>query len=78
LLSYVADTSTFLKIELARASKDKGFIHDVRGQGTFIGFDVEDPRIAESMQQWFLHTGLHIMQSGPTTFGLRPSLLLGA
>ena len=33
------DMSAFLKIELIRIEKEKGFITNVRGQGTFIGFD---------------------------------------
>lgn len=39
LLSYVGDTSTFLKIELGRIEKEQGTIKDIRGYGTFIGFD---------------------------------------
>lgn len=39
LLAYVNDTSTFLKIELERVQREKGFISNVRGNGTFIGFD---------------------------------------
>jgi hypothetical protein len=33
------DTSTFLKIELGRIEKEKGIIQNVRGYGTFLGFD---------------------------------------
>jgi 4-aminobutyrate aminotransferase-like enzyme len=46
LLSYVQDTSTFLKIELARVEKDKGLISNVRGYGTYLGFDVPNPSTA--------------------------------
>jgi 4-aminobutyrate aminotransferase-like enzyme len=40
LLSYVMDTSTFLKIELERVNREKGIARNIRGYGTFIGFDV--------------------------------------
>ena len=40
LLSYIGDTSTFLKIEMARVHKERGFCQNIRGYGTFIGFDV--------------------------------------
>jgi 4-aminobutyrate aminotransferase-like enzyme len=39
LLSYVMDTSTFLKIELGRVEKERGIVSNIRGYGTFIGFD---------------------------------------
>jgi len=31
--------SAFLKIELIRAGKERGVVENVRGVGTFIGFD---------------------------------------
>lgn len=40
LLSYVMDTSTFLKIELERVHREKNIASNIRGYGTFIGFDV--------------------------------------
>lgn len=40
LLSYVMDTSTFLKIELERVNRENGSAQNIRGYGTFIGFDV--------------------------------------
>ena len=39
LLSYVMDTSQFLKIELTRVQNEIGNISNVRGNGTFLGFD---------------------------------------
>jgi len=39
ILEYVQDTSSFLKIELANAGRDKGQIFNVRGLGTAIAFD---------------------------------------
>lgn len=49
LLSYVTDTGTFLKIELNRIEKEKGVVRNVRGYGTFLGFDTPSPDIAVSM-----------------------------
>lgn len=49
LLSYVQDTSTFLKIELGRIEKDAGTIKDIRGYGTFIGFDATSQKTADSL-----------------------------
>ena len=40
VLAKVMDTSAFLKIELNRVEYQKGYIKNIRGQGTFIGFDV--------------------------------------
>lgn len=45
----MGDTGTFLKIELARIEKEKGTVTNVRGYGTFLGFDTPSPHIAESM-----------------------------
>ena len=41
------DTSTFLKIELARVNNDKGIAKNIRGYGTFIGFDVNSLETAD-------------------------------
>ena len=43
------DTSDFLKIELNRVRTEKGLIGNVRGQGTFLGFDVVSREIADNM-----------------------------
>jgi 4-aminobutyrate aminotransferase/(S)-3-amino-2-methylpropionate transaminase len=40
ILNYVQDMSTFLKIEIGRVGHEKGHISNVRGYGTFLGFDV--------------------------------------
>lgn len=44
LLELVHDTSSFLKIELNNVARDHGYIHNVRGNGTYLGFDCEDPQ----------------------------------
>lgn len=77
LLSYVQDTSTFLKIELGRIEKEKGSIRNVRGYGTFLGFDTPSPYIAENMQKYFFKSGINLLRCGENTFGLRPALILG-
>jgi 4-aminobutyrate aminotransferase/(S)-3-amino-2-methylpropionate transaminase len=43
LLSYVMDTSQFLKIELIRIQNEIGTIKNIRGNGTFIGFETSGP-----------------------------------
>ncbi len=77
LLTLVNDTSSFLKIELNRASVSRGFIHNIRGNGTFIGFDCTSPEMADSLQRWFFRSGNYLLKCGPQTFGLRPALILG-
>lgn len=76
LLNLVQDTSTFLKIELHRVTKENGFIHNVRGYGTFIGFDATFEDTAEKMQRYFFKSGINLLRCGPKTFGLRPALIL--
>ena len=49
LLNYVNDTSTFLKIELNRVGREKGWVKNVRGYGTFLGFDAPHEKSAESL-----------------------------
>ena len=77
LLSYVGDTSTFLKIELQRVQKERGMIENVRGSGTFLGFDAVSPDVADSLQRYFFRSGINLLRCGDLTFGLRPALILG-
>lgn len=46
LLDWVQDTSSFFKIELGNIERDLGIIKNVRGNGTFLGFDTKDARSA--------------------------------
>ena len=71
------DTSTFLKIELNNIVRDTGVISDVRGNGTFLGFDVTDASQTDSMHRWLLKQGIVTAKVGPSTIGLRPALILG-
>jgi 4-aminobutyrate aminotransferase-like enzyme len=73
LLHLQKDTSSFLKIELDRISKETGLISDVRGYGTHLGFDCDQ---ADIVHRWFLKTGINLHRCGPKTFVLRPSLTL--
>lgn len=53
LLELVDDTGSFLKIELKRASSENhNVIQNVRGNGTFLGFDVAEEKIAHNMHKW--------------------------
>lgn len=72
----VQDTSTFLKVELLHIERDLGLISNVRGNGTFIGFDTEDVKTADSVQSWCQKQGILLTRAGPATFGLRPALIL--
>lgn len=72
----VQDTSTFLKVELGHIERDTGLIGNVRGNGTFIGFDAYDQHSADSIQKWCQKQGILLTRSGPKTFGLRPALIL--
>jgi hypothetical protein len=38
-----------LKIELLRIEKERGTIRNVRGYGTFLGFDAEGPIVARGL-----------------------------
>jgi len=72
----VQDTSSFLKIELGNIERDSGFISNVRGQGTFIGFDTVSNTVANSLQAWLLKGGVQVARVGPQTFGLKPALIM--
>ena len=65
LLEYVQDTSSFLKIELEGAARDKGDIANVRGLGTAVAFDLRTQELADSMQKWLLKTGIVVARVGP-------------
>lgn len=67
----------FLKIELERVANEKGFIRNVRGYGTFLGFDTPSAHLAENMQKYFFRSGINLLRCGDNSFGLRPALILG-
>ena len=75
LLELVNDTSSFLKIELGNVAKEKGDITNIRGMGTYIGFDVNGD--TDNMMRWLMKRGVLVAKTGPNTIGLRPALILG-
>ena len=75
-MNLVGDTSTFLKIELQRVEKEKRTITNVRGYGTFLGFDTSNENVAESLQRYLFKAGINLLRCGPKSFGLRPALIL--
>lgn len=77
LLELTHDTSSFLKIELGNIQRDQGTISNIRGNGTFIGFDVENELVAKKMERWFVRGGIQLLRCGPRTFGIRSSLIFG-
>ena len=73
LLHLQKDTSSFLKIELDRVSKETNLISKVRGYGTHLAFDSDQGRC---LHNWLLKSGINITTSSTNTFVLRPSLTL--
>ena len=71
------DTSSFLKIELNNISRDYGWIENIRGNGTYLGFDCGEADETDNLQNWLLKSGIHVARIGPKTLGLKPSLVLG-
>ena len=77
MLELVNDMSSFIKIELENAARDKGEIGNVRGLGTAIAFDLQNSDKAGSMQRWLLQRGIVVARVGPVSLGLRPAIILG-
>jgi 4-aminobutyrate aminotransferase/(S)-3-amino-2-methylpropionate transaminase len=76
-LDKVQDCSAFFKIELGNIQRDKNdVITNVRGMGTFVGFDLESSHQTDLMQNWLYRSGIMTARCGPNTIGLRPSLTL--
>lgn len=65
ILDLVQDTSSFLKIELENAARDKGEIGNVRGMGTAIAFDCASRDATDSMQHWLVKLGIATARVGP-------------
>lgn len=70
----VDHSGSFLKIELGNIARDMGIISNVRGNGTYIGFDTPTAKDADLIQSWCLKQGILIGRSGLTTLSLRPPL----
>lgn len=69
-------TGSFLKIELGNIERDLGIVGNVRGNGTYLGFDVQDSTHADLIQSWLLKCGVLVGRSGPSTLSLRPALCM--
>ena len=76
LLDKVQDTSSFLKAELSRVNKKRRVFDNLRGYGTYLGFDLIDNGSAEHFERFMSRYGIIVAVVGPSTIGLRPSLLL--
>jgi len=75
LLKMVDCTGSFLKIELGNLARDKGFIRNVRGNGTYLGFDVDENK-TDNVQKWLLKRGILVGRSGDNTLCVRPPLVM--
>lgn len=73
LLEAAQNTGTFLKTELNRVQKEAGRISNVRGLGTFIGFDADD---SAKVLRWLNNNGINIHSTGDHSIGIRPSVTL--
>jgi len=73
LLHLQKDTSSFLKIELDRISRETGLISTTRGYGTHLAFDSDQAGV---LHRFLLKSGINLQMCGPRTFALRPSLTL--
>lgn len=62
---------------MGRIEKETELIKNVRGYGTHLSFDLESVKKTNSVQRWLFRSGIHVLKSGPTSLGLRPSLILG-
>lgn len=76
LLERVDDTGAYIRAELHRVNKEKRIFTNLRGQGTFIGFDLKDYNATRHLSTHLIRYGILVAMIGPTTIGLRPSLLL--
>lgn len=47
-----------MKIELNRIQKERGLISNIRGNGTFLGFDAASPQLTEQLSKYFLRSGI--------------------
>ena len=76
LLEKVTDCGTFIRVELDRINKKKRIYTNLRGYGTFLAFDCANFEQTMHLDQHFLNYGILTAMIGPTTIGIRPSLIL--
>lgn len=75
LLNRVKDTQAFLKVELERVSRQTDYFGNIRGYGTFIGFDVKPEKI-HKLQKFLHQGGVYANITGTHSIGLTPALIL--
>jgi len=76
MLKMVDHSGSFMKIELGNIQRDMGIIANVRGNGTYIGFDTPSAKDADLIQSWLLKSGILVGRSGLTTLSMRPPLCM--
>lgn len=76
LLERVDDTSAFIKAELDRINKKKQIFKNLRGYGTYLGWDTSDYESARNMQKYLLRNGILTRVQGDSTVCMRPALTL--
>jgi len=76
LLELVDDTGAYIKAELERVNKEKYIYKNLRGNGTFLGFDLTDFESTLHIHKYLVRNGIYTSIIGPLTIGIRPSLIL--
>lgn len=76
LIEKTDDTGAFIKAELDRVNKKDQFFTNLRGNGTFLGFDLKDSKAVNHLQTHLIRNGILVSMVGHRTIGLRPSLML--
>lgn len=76
LLNKVDDCGAYLRAELKRVNKSKNIFTNLRGQGTFLAFDLAGYEETRHLATHLIRYGIMVAMVGPRTIGLRPSLLL--
>jgi 4-aminobutyrate aminotransferase / (S)-3-amino-2-methylpropionate transaminase len=74
LNGYVGD---ILMVELLRLQENGNAISGVRGQGTFVAFDLPTPAIRDTLIQKMRNLGVQMNGCGTRTIRLRPMLVFG-
>eukprot|EP00826_Nyctotherus_ovalis_P045451 TRINITY_DN5036_c0_g1_i32.p1 TRINITY_DN5036_c0_g1~~TRINITY_DN5036_c0_g1_i32.p1 ORF type:complete len:132 (+),score=42.83 TRINITY_DN5036_c0_g1_i32:73-468(+) len=77
LLPRTSDAGAYLRVELEKIAESRKFIANVRGQGTFIGFDIVRRSNENVKLMKFLRDKLiNVKLCDEYTVGLRPALVL--
>jgi 4-aminobutyrate aminotransferase/(S)-3-amino-2-methylpropionate transaminase len=76
LLERTDDTGAFIKAELDRVNQKSDIYTNLRGNGTFLGFDLKDSNSVNHFQTHLIRNGILASMVGHRTIGIRPSLML--